>query len=399
VASSVDSLWYAALADLLERSHLALGEELPAEINAAVRPLGLTFTVYLIDHEQLRLRPLAEPGRDAPGSLPVEDGPAATAYREVSIVADPPGARLWVAMVNGTERLGVVEVVAAARAGEDGDLPSRCAHLVGLIGHLVATKTRYGDGLAVTRRSRPMSPAAEMLLGLLPPLTFTCRRMVVSAVLEPAYECGGDAFDYAVGPSLARLAVFDAMGRGLRAGLAASVVLAATRASRRAGATIEAAAREANAALAGQFDDLRFVTGVMAELDVDTGRLRYLNAGHPEPLLLRAGKVVGALPGGRQLPLGLGGDRTEVGEEALEPGDRLLLYTDGIVEAPAADGRPFGLDRLVGLVEETAFAGLPTPETLRRLTREVLPDQRTPRDDATLMLVEWPPDPTERTQP
>jgi hypothetical protein len=399
VATSVDSLWYTALADLLDRSHLALGAELPAEINAAVRPLGLTVTVYLVDHEQRRLLPLPEPGRAVPQPLPVDEGPAGEAYRGVSIVGDPPGARLWVAMVDGTERLGVVEIVFAARAGDDQDLHRRCANLVGLLGHLLATKTVYGDDVAFVRRSRPMTPAAEMLLGLMPPLTFSCRRMVVSAVLAPVYECGGDAFDYAVGPSGARLAALDAMGRGLRAGLGGAVALSATRASRRAGGTIEDAARAADAALTEQFDDLRFVTGVLADLDLGTGRLRYLNAGHPEPLLLRGGKVVGSLSGGRQFPLGLGGDRTAVSEESLEPGDRLLLYTDGVVEARGADGRPLGLDRLIDLVEETAFAGLPTPEALRRLTLAVLPDQRPPRDDATLMLVEWPPDSTERIQP
>jgi hypothetical protein len=403
VGSSIDTLWYAALADLLDRSHHATGAELPAEINAALRPLGVTVTIYLVDHEQRRLRPVPEPGRAAPasvsGSLPVDEGPAGEAYTAVSTVADPPGTRLWIALVDGTERLGVVEIAYAALAAGDPGLPGRCARLVGLIGHLVATKSGYGDDLAVVRRSRPMSTAAELLLCLMPPLTFSSRRMVVSAVLEPAYECGGDAFDYAVGPTRAYLATLDAMGHGLRAGLGGAVVLAATRACRRAGAPIEAAAREADSALAGQFDDLRFVTGVLADLDLDTGRLRYLNAGHPEPLLLRGGKVTGALSGGRQLPLGLGGDRTEVTEEALEPGDRLLFYTDGAVEAPAADGRPLGLDRLIDLVEETAFAGLPTPEALRRLTRNVLTGDDPPRDDATLMLVEWPPDPTERNQP
>jgi hypothetical protein len=399
VASSVDSLWYAGLADLLDRSHLALGAELPTEINAAVRPLGLTITVYLVDHEQRRLHPMPEPGRAAPQSLPVDEGPAGEAYRSVSVIDDPPGARLWVAMVDGTERLGVVEIVFAARAGEDQDLHRRCANLVGLLGHLVASKSVYGDDIAFVRRSRPMTPGAEMLLALMPPLTFSCRRMVVSAVLTPVYECGGDAFDYAVGSSRARLAALDAMGRGLRAGLGGAVVLSATRASRRAGGAIEDAARAADVALTEQFDDLRFVTAVLADLDLDTGVLRYLNAGHPEPLLLRGGKVVGALSGGRQLPLGLGGDRTAVSQEALEPGDRLLLYTDGVVEAPAADGRPLGLNRLIDLVEEIAFAGLPTPEALRRLTLDVLPDQRPPRDDATLMLVEWPPESTERIQP
>jgi hypothetical protein len=396
---SVDSLWYAALADLLYRSHNATGDELPTEINAAVRPLGLSVTIYLVDHEQRRLVPLPESGRPSPATALVDEGPAGEAYTSVSVVGDAVDGRLWLAMVNGTERLGVVEVLYAAKTADDPDLARRCADLVGLVGHLVATKTQYGDSIAVARRSRPMTPGAELLHSLMPPLTFSCRRMVVSAVLEPPYDCGGDAFDYAVTGSRAWLAVLDAMGRGLRAGLGGAVALAALRASRRAGDPIAGNAAAADTALTAEFSDVRFVTGVLVDLELDTGRLRYLNAGHPEPLLLRGGKLHHALAGGRQLPLGLGGDRTEIGEEELEPGDRLLLYTDGVVEAPAS-GRSLGLDRLTQLVEETAFAGLPAPETLRRLTRAVLGHHdESPRDDATLMLVEWPPDPTERIQP
>jgi hypothetical protein len=399
VPPSVDSLWYAALVDLLDRSHMCTDDELPTEINAAVRPLGLNMTIYLVDHEQRRLVPVPEPGRPPQAPVPVDEGPAGEAYTSVSVVHDAVDGRLWLAMVNGTERLGVVEVRCTAKAADDPDLGRRCTDLVGLVGHLVATKTSYGDAIAVARRSRPMTPGAELLHSLMPPLTFSCRRMVVSTVLEPPYDCGGDAFDYAVTGSRAWLAVLDAMGRGLRAGLGGAVALAALRASRRAGDPIAATAATADAALAGEFSDLRFVTGVLVDLELDTGRLRYLNAGHPEPMLLRGGKLHHTLDGGRQLPLGLGGDRTEVGEEVLEPGDRLLLYTDGVVEARAA-GRPLGLDNLIRLVEETAFAGLPIPETLRRLTRAVLDHHDgSPRDDATLMLVEWPPDPTERNQP
>jgi hypothetical protein len=387
------------LADLLDRSRLCTGDQLPGEINAAVRPLGIAMTVYLVDHEQRRLHPVVEAGQPAPPAVPVDDGPPGRAYRQVTKVPDAD--RLWIAMVDGTERLGVVEVAVPAGSPAAGhpDLPRRCANLVGLIGHLVATKTSYGDGLTVVRRSRPMTPAAELLHDLMPPLTFSCRRMVVSAVLEPAYECGGDAFDYAATGTRAWLAVLDAMGRGLRAGLGGAVALAALRAARRAGEPVGDMAGSADAALTGQFADLRFVTAVLVDLDLDTGRLRYLNAGHPEPLVLRAGKVVRTLPEARQLPLGLGGDRTDVAEDVLDPGDRLLIYTDGVTDARGSGGPALGFDRLVDLVERVP-SDLPTPEALRVLTHAVLArHDGPPGDDVTLMLVEWPPDPTERIQP
>jgi sigma-B regulation protein RsbU (phosphoserine phosphatase) len=90
----------------------------------------------------------------------------------------------------------------------------------------------------------------------------------------------------------------------------------------------------------------------------------------------------------------------QVAEERLEPGDRLVLYTDGVTEARAVGGERFGLDRLVDLVERHAGAGLPAPETLRRLAHAVIGHQAgPPADDATLMLVEWSTAASKRTVP
>jgi len=79
-----------------------------------------------------------------------------------------------------------------------------------------------------------------------------------------------------------------------------------------------------------------------------------------------------------------------VHSEPLEPGDRLLLHTDGVTEARDSEGVPFGLDRLVDLTERHEAADLPAPETLRRVVHAVLEHQNGRlQDDATLMLVEW----------
>ena len=133
-----------------------------------------------------------------------------------------------------------------------------------------------------------------------------------------------------------------------------------------------------------------FVTGVVAQLDLPTGRLRYVNAGHPLPLLMRHGKVVKQLGGGRRTILGLGRDEVPVGEEWLEPDDTVVLYTDGITEARDEERRMFGVDRLIGHLERSAAAGLPAPEMLRRLSHDVLEHQRgVLQDDATLVVAQW----------
>jgi phosphoserine phosphatase RsbU/P len=394
---------HAALVDLLQRAHLCQPDELPAEINAAVSQLGLQITVYLVDYEQHRLWPLTERGRPTSEPLSVDGTLAGRAFASVrTMAAGEPNRsdRLWVPMIDGSERLGVAEVVMDEVPEDLPDLREFCEALVGLVGHLLTVKLPYGDTLEQARRTQPMTPAAELLLASLPPLTFSCHRLVVSAVLEPSYDVGGDAYDYAVDGPLAQFMVLDAMGRGMRAGLTCVVAMAAMRTARRENKGLSAMARAADAAIEEHFGDQRFITAVLGELEMDTGRLRYINAGHPAPLLLRHGKAVRALTGGRRMPLGLDDGVLDVAEETLEPGDRLLLYTDGVIEARDDSGELFGTDRLVDLAERSAVAELPAPETLRRLAHSVMEHQGgLPTDDATILLVEWSEKAAERTQP
>jgi serine phosphatase RsbU (regulator of sigma subunit) len=133
-----------------------------------------------------------------------------------------------------------------------------------------------------------------------------------------------------------------------------------------------------------------FVTGVLAELDVRSGRLRYVNAGHPRPLLLRDGRVVKELTGGRRIPFGLKTTGLTVGEEFLQPGDWLALYTDGITEARDPTGAWFGEERLVEFLTHEIAAGQPPPETVRRLKQAVLAHQSgVLQDDASILLACW----------
>jgi len=154
------------------------------------------------------------------------------------------------------------------------------------------------------------------------------------------------------------------------------------------------------AALEEHVGDLRFATAVLCHLNLDTGDLRYINAGHPPPFVLRRGRVVRRLDRGRRLPLGLDDPRIEVAEETLEPGDRLLMFTDGMTEARDRSGALFGEQRLIDLVERHGMVGLPPPETLRRLSHAALEHYSgPPGDDATLMMVEWSPDAAQRVLP
>jgi hypothetical protein len=392
----VAARWREALEDLVARDRLAQPDEFPAVVGAALAPLGVEVMLYVVDQEQRTLRPVPEPGMPVPEPLIVDATIAGRAFMHVQPMSSPSGhdrpARLWMPLLDGNERLGVLDI--AVRDPEvdvdDEEFRSGCDMFSQLVGHLYATKIPYGDTLVTAKRTRRMSAASELVWRLLPPLTFACHRAVIAAVLEPCYEVGGDGFDYAVDDSTAFFAVFDTAGHDLRSGLGTATVLAAIRAARTDGADLHAMARAADEALASFLPELRFTTAVLGTLDLETGLLRYLNAGHPPPMLLRNGKVVTRLDRGRRLPLGLDDPGPEIAEEWLEHGDRLLLFTDGVTEARRHDRTPFGEDRLIDLVRQHATAGLPAPETLRRLCHAVLDHyDGPPTDDATLLFVEW----------
>jgi len=158
-----------------------------------------------------------------------------------------------------------------------------------------------------------------------------------------------------------------------------------------------------DAAVAGQFTDDHFCTAQMATLDVVSGRLSWVNAGHPHPLLLRNGRVVRVLDSPTTLPIGFGGATPHVSEVTLEPGDRVLFFTDGIIEEHRAGGEQFGEPRLIREFERVEQDGGPVAHTVRRLSHALLRargGQTT--DDATLFLLEWRNQPAEhlaRLQP
>jgi serine phosphatase RsbU (regulator of sigma subunit) len=184
--------------------------------------------------------------------------------------------------------------------------------------------------------------------------------------------------------------VFDGMGTSIGAGLLTAAALSAYRSSRRNGQGLYDQARTIDDTLRDELGDAALVTGVLAQLDLTTGRLRYLSAGGPEPLVMRDGRVVKTLAGGRREPFGCGGVELTIAEEALQPGDWLVLHTDGLIEARDAAGRAFSRTRLVDLLEREAAAGHPPPEMVRRVTRAVLEHQQgVPQVDAALVLGRW----------
>ena len=422
-----------ALADLLQQSHLLRPDAIEEAFTTAVRPLGITeVRVYLADLQQRHLESLPgghgregakAGGREPEGarsrrpgaeSLAIDSTIAGYAFRTVTIQhvqagEGRDGYRVWVPLVDGTERLGVLSLL----AGDVGEaMLDRYRALASLAGLMIVAKSSYSDTYAQVRRSGRMALQAELIWGFLVPRTFATDRVLVAATLEPAYEAGGDAFDYSVLGDHLNVSIFDALGHDLAAGLLASVGVASCRSTRRAGGTLSDVVRRADNAIAGQFADIRFVTALLCDLDLSTGLFSWIPCGHPPPLLIRGNKVIKELARRPVPPLGLGGidSRREpdgrlpddgasapVYTERLEPGDRVLLYTDGVIEGRSADGVPFGLERLSDFIIRHSNDGIPAPETMRRVNHAISDYQRGRlQDDATIVLVEWLPDHPER---
>ena len=418
----------ALLAGVLARAVLAEPEALSDLLAEASRPAGISgVRIYLADIQQVHLYPLAGGTAPKPGeALAIGATLAGRAYQTAAVqhapaaagddagpgddagagVTRPDGAaepaRLWVPLLNGAERLGVVEFT-AADAGPA--MVARCQALGSLAGLLVASKSDCSDAYARTRRSQPVALQAELVHAFTPPPAFGTADVSIAAILEPAYEVGGDAFDYSLLGDRMQVTLLDAAGHDLVAGLLASVALAACRGARRSGGSLADMAGHADRAIAGHFADLRFATALLCDLNTATGEFTWIPCGHPPPLLIRDGKVIKELAGPAWLPLGLGrfrgvppgtgrpgGPPPLPYREQLQRGDRILLYTDGVTEGRGADRSQFGLDRLSDFIIRSTATGLPAPEVLRRLDRVILDFQDGQlSDDATIVLLDWPP--------
>ena len=401
-----------ALARLLSDAHLAGDHDLPRLFEEYAAQLGVTpLVVYLVDLQQQVLVPFrgsveAEAGaeKEQEASLSVDGTVAGEAYQRVEVATEPLGdgtTRVWLPLLDGTERLGMLAVTVRGPEALDADgraLRTRLLTFASIAGELVMTKTLSGDTVVRVRRTTPMGLAAETQWSMLPPLSFGNGRVTVSGGLEPAYEGGGDTVDYAVDGEIAHLSILDGMGHGIRSAQLATLAVSAYRHARRADHHLAHVVQRIDAAVAESFDGVAFLTGHVAELDTGSGVFRWVNAGHPPPLLLRDEQVLRELHVEPTLPLGLGGlldEDPHIGTVTLRPGDMVLFYSDGVVDARSPDGEFFGVERLVGLVTRHLAAGLPPPETMRRVIRSLLDHQEGQlEDDASLLLVQFHGDPS-----
>ncbi|HET9632351.1 MAG TPA: PP2C family protein-serine/threonine phosphatase [Terrabacter sp.] len=321
-------------------------------------------------------------------------GPVEAALRTQTIQVFPAadsglanGAGGWVVLSPVTERGEVLGLLQLSLP----ELPDAAAHAqIARIAHLLAfviiANRRHTDLFERAERSSLFSLPAEIQRRLLPP-AFTCEggAFTLAAWLEPAASVGGDTFDYSMARDELHLSLTDAMGHGVASALTATLCVNSLRNTRRMSGSLTEQAGAANAAILEHTTESlteHFATGLLSRLDLRTGSLEVINAGHVPPYLHRAGGVT-AVALAPDVPFGLFADTEYHSTElALEPGDRLVLVTDGMLERNAA-----GVD-LSDQISRTRE--LHPREASRRLTGLVLEQcGHALSDDATIMVLDW----------
>ncbi len=205
-------------------------------------------------------------------------------------IDDGGGERILVPVTESGDALGVIDLHLPREA--DALVFADIAAVAEALARIVIASRRHSDLMDWAQDTAPFSLAAEIQRRLLPG-SYTCEtdRFTVAGWLEPANAVGGDTFDYSLNRDTLHLSVTDAVGNDVNAALLASVLLGSLRNSRRRGADLASQARIANDALAAHAHVGQFVTGQLARVDLHTGSMTVVNAGHPLPYRVRDGRV------------------------------------------------------------------------------------------------------------
>ena len=291
------------------------------------------------------------------------------------------GERILVPVTESGDALGVIDLHLPREA--DAQVFADIAAVAEALARIVIASRRHSDLMDWAQDTSPFSLAAEIQRRLLPG-SYTCEtdRFTVAGWLEPANAVGGDTFDYSLNRDTLLLSVTDAVGNDVNAALLASVLLGSLRNSRRRGVDLATQARTANDALAAHAHVGQFVTGQLARVDLHTGAMTVVNAGHPFPFRVRDGRVE-EVELDVDMPFGLCPGRDLSSRRLqLEPGDRIVLVTDGMLERNAED-----LD-LPGMLSREA--GTHPRELVYELAEAVLHATGGELDDdATVLCLDW----------
>lgn len=240
---------------------------------------------------------------------------------------------------------------------------------------------------AETRLRLELNEAREIQRNLMPRTLPQVPGFQLATAWQPAASIGGDyVAAFKLNPYQTAICVADVVGKGLPAALLMSNMQAALKSSAAENLPPRELCMRLNRVMHANTPLHKFITLFYGVLDVHTRTLRYTNAGHNPPLLIRSNGDLTRLEEGGFVLGAFAGSRYTQGEIELRSGDRLLLFTDGVTEATNEDGEQFGDERLIELLRRTG--GLNAAElqqNILKAVREFCGDDFS--DDAALMVV------------
>ena len=255
------------------------------------------------------------------------------------------------------------------------------------LGYVAARQTLQRD-LQLSEIQKELEVAKRMQLSILPAGFPDSANFRVAARYVPMTSVAGDFYDFIVAnDTQAGLLIADVSGHGVPAALIASMVKLAATSQRANAADPSALLAGMNAALYGNTQE-QFVTAAYVHLDSASRTLQYSAAGHPPMLLLRGGKVLEIVENGLILAAFDYATYTKAALP-LEPGDRLLLYTDGLVEATDAKGDFFGSESLSALFRESV--ALSPPKAADHIISSIQQWSASQDDDLTVLICDYRP--------
>ncbi|CAM5596772.1 Magnesium or manganese-dependent protein phosphatase OS=Streptomyces glaucescens OX=1907 GN=SGLAU_25655 PE=4 SV=1 [Streptomyces glaucescens] len=286
------------------------------------------------------------------------------------------------------DRLGVLSVTLAGSA-EAHKYQAELADVAEVLGHEVVVAERDTDIYLQARRKDRLTLAAEMQWQLLPGRSCVRPEYELGAQLEPAYAIFGDNFDWSATADHLMLYVTNGMGEGIEASLLTNLAINALRNARRAGIPLADQAALADQAVYAHYRGRRYLSMLMFDFEIATGRARVVDAGSPQMFRLRDGTVE-RISFEAQLPLGMFEETDYVAQEfRAEPGDRLIFVSDGVYAVASPRGETYGDAALARAIQSTRL--LSAAEVPRAILRELTGHRgrAVPDDDALVVCLDW----------
>ncbi|MEU5634924.1 PP2C family protein-serine/threonine phosphatase [Streptomyces rishiriensis] len=286
------------------------------------------------------------------------------------------------------DRLGVLSVTLPGAESDDRRL-AELAELAQLLGHEVVVAERDTDVYRQARRTDRLTLAAEMQWELLPARSCAGDEYALGAQLEPAYAVFGDNFDWAASADRLMVYVTNGMGEGIEASLLTGLGINALRNARRAGIPIADQAALADQAIHAHYRGEAHLSVLLVEIELSTGRMRVVDAGSPQLLLVRD-RTLTRVALDAQLPLGMFEETDYTAQEfGLLPGDRLIFVSDGVHAVASPSGETYGEHALARAVASAAL--LPAADVPGAVLRDLTGHRGRPEpdDDAVVVCLDW----------